>query len=564
MSVVIAKNQTAAALSIGQIPIPDNEIPASGQATLSDYANMTEIQEDPQLTAYIAAGDVILNVDGTDLSAGDSASYATALSAATVAEVNTGTDGSKAVVPSSLAGSTLATNVTANNAKVSADGLVTTHSDVSSAGSGAIVTGLERTKLTGIEPSADVTDATNVAAAGALMTSLADAKGDLFVATANDTVIRLPVGTDTHVLTLDSAEASGVKWAAGGGGGTSPTYVDYYDAGTSNVGTSPTTLGLDTARQTDALFVLSADQVTVQSGGAGDYFVRYEVTFDESDATNRLCECWLEIDTGAGFSEISGTRSQFSHWSEHGLVTDNTAGRSAIPSLSDGDILRVRGEVITGTGNYTTSAGGVSLIIMSIGSTGPTGAQGAAGSGSTITVQDGGSTVSGGPHATLNFVGMSATDAGGSVATVAPIYGSEYESELDMTFRSTTGTSFFEAQKFTTASKPAGTYRIEFNYIWSYNAINSDFKCQVTVDDTTQLYAQTDGGDGSYDLHQQEPKDRDGTGDGGTNQRYVLSYWADVTFGSAGTHEIDIDIATSVGSIAASIHRSTIAIYRVS
>jgi len=364
MSVVIAKNQTAAALSIGQIPIPDNEIPASGQATLSDYANMTEIQEDPQLTAYIAAGDVILNVDGADLSAGDSASYATPLSAATVAEVNTGTDGSKAVVPSSLAGSTLATNVTANNAKVSADGLVTTHSDVSSAGSGAIVTGAERTKLTGIEEAADVTDATNVAAAGAVMETLADAKGDVLVATANDTVIRLPVGTDTHVLTADSAQASGVKWAAAGGGGS--------------------------------------------------------------------------------------------------------------------------------------------------------------------------------------------------------VYGSEYESELDTTFRSTTGNSFFEAQKFTTASKPAGTYRIEFNYIWSLNNASSDFKCQVTVDDSTQLYAQTDGGDGSYDLHQQEAKDRDGSGDGGTNQRYVLSYWADVTFAASGTHEIDIDIASSQNGIEASIYRSTIAIYRVS
>jgi hypothetical protein len=36
-----------------------------------------------------------------------------------------------------------------------------------------------------------------------------------------------------------------------------------------------------------------------------------------------------------------------------------------------------------------------------------------------------------------------------------------------------------------------------------------------------------------------------------------------VTFGAAGTHEIDIDIASSQSGILASIHRSTIAIYRV-
>lgn len=67
-------------------------------------------------------------------------------------------------------------DIATNNAKVSADGSVTSHSDVTDAGSGAIITSTERTKLSGIEELADVTDATNVAAAGATMdadTSLA-------------------------------------------------------------------------------------------------------------------------------------------------------------------------------------------------------------------------------------------------------------------------------------------------------------------------------------------------------------------------------------------------------
>jgi hypothetical protein len=49
--------------------------------------------------------------------------------------------------------------------------------------------------------------------------TIVNAKGDLIVATANDAVSRLAVGTDNYVLTADSAEATGLKWAAGGGGG---------------------------------------------------------------------------------------------------------------------------------------------------------------------------------------------------------------------------------------------------------------------------------------------------------------------------------------------------------
>ena len=83
-----------------------------------------------------------------------------------------------------------------------------------------LATATQITKLDGIEAGADVTDATNVAAAGAVMKTLADAKGDLFAATAADTVTRLPIGaTNGHVLTVDAAEATGMKWAASASSG---------------------------------------------------------------------------------------------------------------------------------------------------------------------------------------------------------------------------------------------------------------------------------------------------------------------------------------------------------
>lgn len=71
--------------------------------------------------------------------------------------------------------------------------------------------------------------------------STATTKGDLLVATASATIARLGVGADGYILTADSTQLSGVKWAAAAGTGNMNT-TTYDPAGIAQqlVGTSAT------------------------------------------------------------------------------------------------------------------------------------------------------------------------------------------------------------------------------------------------------------------------------------------------------------------------------------
>jgi hypothetical protein len=66
-----------------------------------------------------------------------------------------------------------------------------------------------------------------VADASGIPATIIDAKGDLIAGTAADTASRLAVGANGTVLTADSAEATGLKWAAAGGGSSGPTFRAY-------------------------------------------------------------------------------------------------------------------------------------------------------------------------------------------------------------------------------------------------------------------------------------------------------------------------------------------------
>lgn len=187
------------------------------------------------------------------------------------------------------------------------------------AGSIAALTATQVRTLLNVEDGADVTDATNVAAAGALMESDFAAKGNVLVGTGAGTFAAVGVGTDGHVLTADSVEASGVKWAAASGGsGDVATDAIWDAAGDLAVGT-----GANTAAR---LALGSANQLLqVNSGGTAAEWGTSAVDARVVALVPTVYEGWTpaEISPALWFNDqsrfnlISGDCSQ---WNDQGSL----------------------------------------------------------------------------------------------------------------------------------------------------------------------------------------------------------------------------------------------------
>jgi hypothetical protein len=120
-------------------------------------------------------------------------------------------------------------------------------------------------------------------------------------------------------------------------------------------------------------------------------------------------------------------------------------------------------------------------------------------------------------------------------------------------FQSTTSDQYQTALTLTTAILPAGQYRVGWGYIWSYDSISQgkDFKARVQLDGATTI-----------GIHQQQPKDASGTGDGGTDQRFQTTGFTYFTSIGA-VHTITLEYCSSRKGVTASIYEAVIELWQV-
>ena len=326
-----------------------------------------------------------------------------------------------------------------------------------------------------------------------LLETLADVKGDLLVATSADTVARLAAGTDTHVLTADSAEPSGVKWAAGAGG--SAAFANYYHTAVHGITTTTSTLPFNTSRITNAAFTLNGAGEELTINTAGTYRVDYGCSSAEISNNDIVAEMWVELDTGSGFAEVGGTRARWFHDS-NGEEGGN-AGFATL-AVAATDVIRIRAQVVGGSDTLNTLANSLRLSIQTVGAdgaAGATGSQGPTGSGSNVTVEDEGISIPNTPHSNLNFVGagVAATDGGAGVATITISGGAgaaniaQYRQTGNLTINTTATTVVLNANDFEDSCytrsgenitiNTAGAYRVSYNVYF-----DTDANARRTVD----------------------------------------------------------------------------------
>jgi hypothetical protein len=185
---------------------------------------------------------------------------------------------------------------------------------------------------------------------GGIQPTIFDAKADLLTATAADTPARLAVGANGTVLTADSAEATGLKWATPASGTTFVGASAYRAASQTISNATETALTFDNENYDTNGFhdnVTNNTRMTVPAGKAGKYLITANTIFTNNATGQRIVYVYVNA-TNVTFTgpAIGGSASI-----DLGLTTTYVA------DLLVGDIVEVRA--------YQNSGGSLAILANS-------------------------------------------------------------------------------------------------------------------------------------------------------------------------------------------------------
>jgi hypothetical protein len=153
----------------------------------------------------------------------------------------------------------------------------------------------------------------------AILDTIIAAKGDLIVGTADNTPAILTVGaTDGHVLTIDSGETTGLKWAAASGSGSSENNYDYVTLLLNLNGSDGSTTFTDEKAATTFTANGNAQLDTADKkygsaslllDGTGDYLTASANTAFSMGYHNFTIECWIKMNGIATYWPILECRT---------------------------------------------------------------------------------------------------------------------------------------------------------------------------------------------------------------------------------------------------------------